>query len=385
MTRRLIFLVLLSVLTLQGCLGNKKKDARDAPLELTRIENDLRIQKQWSVKLGRGAEHLSLGLRPVSDGTRIFAASHSGIVSGIDIVAGHRDWTTDTDLALSAGPGYGNSLVVVGSADGDIVALEASNGVVQWTRSVGGEVLATPVIHGGLVIVKSGDGSVHAMDALDGAMRWTVETSVPRLTLRGSGQPAAVGDRVIVGFDNGQVVALSLRDGADLWRAPLALGRGRTELERMSDVDSNVVTFGEEVYVAGFQSRAALLSAASGQPAWISDLSSAGLDVGRAAMFSTSGNGTVSALDRATGTVVWEQKSLLHRGLTGPAVFGNAVVVGDFEGYLHWLSVDDGTLIARTKAGKASIVTAPMVVGNKLFVQDEAGLLHAFSMPAPRN
>lgn len=380
MTRQLLILAVLSLLALQGCSGNK--NARDLPTELTRIESSLRIQDLWTTRLGKDAEHLSLGLRPVSDGTRVFAAAHSGEVSGIDLVTGKSDWSTDTDLALSAGPGHGGNLVVVGSADGEIVGLDATTGRRLWQREVGSEVLATPVVHNGLVIIKSIDGSVHAMDGRDGAMRWTVETTVPGLTLRGSSQPAAVGDRVIVGFDNGQVVALGLRDGADLWRAPLALGRGRTELERMSDVDSNIVVFGEEVYVAGFQSRAALLSANSGNPAWITDLSSAGgLDLGRTAMFSTSGDGTVSALERATGTVVWEQKALLHRGVTGPVLFGDAVVVGDFEGYLHWLSAEDGSLIGRTRAGKTSIVTRPLVVGSRLYVQDEGGMLHAFSMP----
>ncbi|MDH3646743.1 MAG: outer membrane protein assembly factor BamB [Gammaproteobacteria bacterium] len=383
MNRKLILLVLLSAVTLQACLGGlKKKDPEEEPAELTKLEDGVTIKSAWSTKLGGGAEHLSLGLKPASDGNRIFAASHSGVVSGLDLVTGKRDWSHDTDLALTAGPGYGDGLIIVGSADGDVVAIDAVTGERRWSQVVSGELLAVPVIYSGVVIVRAVNGKIFALEARNGALRWTVEQSVPRLSLRGNGQPAAARDRVIVGFDNGRVVALSLRDGADLWQAPLASGRGRTELDRMTDIDSNVVIVGEEVYVAGFQSRAALLMLGDGQAAWAEQLSSAGgLAADWTALYATSGDGHVYALERASGKRLWEQSGLLRRGLTGPTPFGEAVVVGDFEGFLHWLSARDGSIIGRARAGSARIAAQPLAVGERLIVQDEAGILHAFTMP----
>ncbi|MDH3589541.1 MAG: outer membrane protein assembly factor BamB [Gammaproteobacteria bacterium] len=382
MNFRLMVFTLLSLVALQGCLGGNNKIADEQPIELERISGGLKIRSLWSSKLGGDAEHLALALAPSSDGTRVFAAAHEGRVSGFDIVTGKRDWEVNTKLKLTAGPGYGDGLVIVGSADGDVVALDAVNGTQLWTQSVAGELLAIPLIFGNTVILRTVNGQIFALDSNDGDLRWTAEQSVPRLSLRGVGQPAAGGDRVVVGFDNGRIVAFRLRDGAELWQAPLATSSGRTELERLSDVDSNVLVIGEEVYAAGFQSRGALLLLESGQAAWVQDLSSAGgLAADWTSLYTTTGDGSVYALKRETGAQVWQQNDLLRRGLTGPTPFGEAIVVGDFEGYLHWLAAGDGTIIGRARAGKAPIAAPPLAVGSRLFAQDEAGVLHAFALP----
>ncbi|MBT8137490.1 MAG: outer membrane protein assembly factor BamB [Gammaproteobacteria bacterium] len=383
MKLRLLVLALLALVALQGCLGgNRKKNPEEQPVELTAVSDGLQINRLWSAKLGGSAEHLALALAPASDGSRVYAASHGGTVSAFDIDTGNRQWSVDTKLALSAGPGYGDGMVVVGSADGDVLAFDTVTGGERWRQSVTGELLATPVVYGNVVILRSVNGVVYALDARDGKLRWNVAQSVPRLSLRGVGQPAAGGDRVIVGFDNGRVVAYRLRDGAELWQAPLATPSGRTELERLTDVDSNVLIVGEEVYVAGFQSRGALLQLTNGQAAWAEEMSSVGgLAADWNAVYSTGGDGSVFAVRRSNGLQVWQQDALLRRGITGPAVFGTSVVVGDFEGYLHWLRASDGAIIGRARAGKSPIAAPPLVAGERLFVQDEAGVLYAYAMP----
>ncbi|MBT8131062.1 MAG: outer membrane protein assembly factor BamB [Gammaproteobacteria bacterium] len=383
MRKKLIVPVLVTLFVLQACIGGgKRKDVEQEPVELTKIENGVQMNKIWSARLGGGAKNLRLGLRPASDGTRIFAASHSGDVAGFDLVSGNRDWAVKTDIPLTGGPGYGDGLVVVGSEDGDVVAIDAVTGAQRWSQQVAGEILAVPVIYSGVVIIRTVNGRVYALEALNGSQRWVVEQPVPRLSLRGISQPAVARDRVVVGFDNGRVAALSLRNGADLWQAPLSTGRGRTELERLSDIDSNVIITGEEVYVAGYQSRAALVFLGDGRAAWAEDLSSAGgLAVGGSFLFSTGGDGQVIALSRENGAQQWQQDGLMRRGVTGPVFFANTVVVGDFEGYLHLLSPTSGSLIGRARAGSAAIVSPPLAVGERLFVQDEAGTLVAFRSP----
>ncbi len=382
MIRPLLFPALLA-LALQGCLfGGNKKDPDSLPMELPRIESAVKVENLWKARVGGGSEYLRLGLRPSSDGSRVFAASYDGTVSGFAVASGQRDWSIDTRLKLTAGPGYGDGLVVVGSADGDVVAIDAANGEERWRQAVASELLAVPLVAANTVILRGVNGSLHALSAADGKARWSVEQQVPRLSLRGIGQPGISGDVVIAGFDNGRVVAYRLRDGAELWQAPLALRRGRTELERLSDIDSDIVVLGEEAYVAGFQSRAALLRAGDGQAAWVVDVSSAhGLGIDWTGIYATDGDSRVFSLSRSNGELRWEQAGLLRRGLTGPTAFGNSVVVGDFEGYLHWLSASDGTLTGRVRAGKARIVASPLAVGNRLFVQDEAGMLHTFALP----
>lgn len=382
MNRRALLALAFTAVLLHACALGGRRDKSEQPTELKAIDNGLKVSQLWSARVGADAEHLRLGLRPASDGTRVFAAARDGTVGGFDLVTGNRDWRVETGLPLSAGPGHGDGLIVVGGAEGEVAALEAVDGVRRWSVKVSGEILATPVIGRGLVIVRTVDGGVFALEANTGAERWRYEQSVPRLSLRGNGQPAIGADRVVVGFDNGRVVALRLADGAELWQAPLASGRGTTELERLADIDSNIVIIGEEVYAAGFQSRAALLTLMEGQPIWAEEVSSAGgIAVDWTGLYATGGDGVVQALARASGALQWRQDALLYRGVTGPEAFGEGVVVADYEGYLHWLATTDGRIFARARAGKARIVMAPLAVGSRLFVQDEAGTLYAFGQP----
>ncbi len=380
---RNLFLLLCALTLVQACVFGGRKDESREPVKLPVLQDPMQVRQLWSARVGREAEQLRLGLRPASDGTRVFAASHDGNLSGFDLVTGARDWRVETSLPLSAGPGYGQGLVVVASGEGDVIAVEAVDGVERWRTNVRGEMLAQPVIASGTVVVRTVNGKLIALDADSGKQRWAYEQTVPRLSLRGNASPAIAADRVVAGFDNGRLVAIRLADGVELWQAPLASQRGKTELERLADLDSDIVILGEEVYAAGFQSRAALVTLMDGQGVWTQDVSSAGgIAVDWTGVYVTAGNGVVQALDRARGTPVWLSEALLRRGVSGPEAFGEAIVVGDYEGYLHWLSTKDGRLTARTRAGKAAIVTPPLAVGERLLVQDEAGTLYAFALPA---
>lgn len=386
MTKRLLLAVLCAALLVQACSLGARRDKPEKPTELQPLQNAAKVSQLWSARIGGDSEHLRLGLRPASDGTRVFAAAHDGTVNGFDLITGNRDWRVDSKLPLSAGPGYGEGLIVVGGAEGQVAAYEAVDGVRRWSASVAGEVLATPVIGRGFVIVRTVNGRLIALDATTGQVRWRYEQSMPRLSLRGIGRPAIGADRVVAGFDNGRLVALRLSDGTELWQVPLASQRGTTELERLADIDSNVIISGEEVYTAGFQSRAVLLNLMDGRAAWAEDLSSAGgIAIDWTGLYATGGDGVVVALDRRTGAQQWRQEALKYRGVTGPEAFGNAVVVGDFEGFLHWLSIEDGAITSRARAGKTRIVMPPLAVGERLFVQDESGTLYAFGTPRERS
>jgi outer membrane protein assembly factor BamB len=371
-------------IALAGCAG-RDKDEGEKPTELTDIEQTIRVDRVWSAKLGGDAENLRLGLAPASDGPNIYAAAHDGRVACLDAGTGAERWRTALELPLSAGPGYGEELVAVGSTDGAVVALSAQDGTVRWQRDLNAEILARPLISGARVFVRTVDGHVRALDAGTGNDLWTVQREMPRLSLRGNSTPVLTGDRLIVAFDDGKVAALDVQTGDQDWESVITPQRGRTEIERLADVDADLRLVGNELYAVGYQSRAVRLTADTGQEIWSVDLSSyEGPGVDWVHVYMTDDKGEIVALDRASGAAVWRQSALRLRSVTGPTPYGQAIVVGDYEGYLHWLSVDDGSIIGRVRADGGAISNPPLIVGEILYAQTDGGILSAWSVAQPK-
>jgi outer membrane protein assembly factor BamB len=284
-----------------------------------------------------------------------------------------------TKLALSAGPEIGSGVVVAGSSDGDIIVLDAASGAERWRKSVNSEVLARPLIANDLVIVRTVDGHVEALALQDGATRWAVDEQVPRLTLRGNAPPVLAGDKIIAGFDSGKVLAIDVRKGEVLWDSIVNAPTGRTELERLADIDSPAKVVGDDVFVVGFQGRVAMLALDSGQIWWARDSSSyRGFTTDDGNLYLTNADSVVVAMKRSDGAVLWEQAGLRKRGLTAPALDGDALLVGDFEGYLHWLDKSTGDIIARAKTDGERITNAAVTDDGRAFVQTDSGKLLAF-------
>ncbi len=364
-----------ALLVLAACDNDKEVDP---PAELVDLTPKIEIQRVWTSSVA-GSEHLRLGLRPASDGAHLYVAGHDGDIRALDIGNGKDVWRTRTDLRLSGGPGVGGGYVVAGSSEGDVVALNAADGKELWRIRVGGEVLAPPAVSGSVVVVRTVDGRLHGLNAADGSDLWLNEQNVPRLTLRGTAPPVIVDEAVICGFDNGKVVAVNLSDGAVLWETPVAPSSGRTELERLVDIDSAVHIVGKDIFVVGFQGRAAMLALESGQIWWSRDVSSErGLAIGSDRVYIASATGDVLALGRRDGAPAWEQKVLHQRGLSGPALEGGTVVVADFEGHVHWLDANTGELLARMGTDGKRVSNAPVVVNGLVIVQTDSGMVRAF-------
>lgn len=371
------WLLLLAVLAFAaGC--SKEKDV-EPPAELVDFQETLKVDRVWKVGMGGGEEVLRLALSPAVEGTTVYLAGHDGEVAAVGLENGRQLWETRLKLGLSAGPGVGEGLVVVGTPEGDLVALDAAAGTERWRVRLNGEILARPAVGRGTVVVHTVDGTVHGLKAADGTPAWSYEQQVPRLSLRGSAPPVIDGDAVLCAFDNGRVSALGLAEGDLLWSATVSPPRGRTELERLVDIDSAVQVAGDDVFVVGYQGRVAMLARNSGQIWWARDLSSyRGLALDETSAFIATADSAVVSVSRRDGTEQWRQDAMRLRGLSGPAVDGEAVVVGDFEGYLHWLDRGTGQLLARTRAGSDRISNAPVAVNGFVLVQDDGGTVSAY-------
>jgi outer membrane protein assembly factor BamB len=360
------------------------KDEELEPLELVDIEQTLDVRKVWSEKLGKGTESLRIGLNPSGDGNRIYAASYDGNVSAFNPENGDRVWQTELELNLSAGPGVGEGIVVVAGYDGDLVALDADDGSEQWRINIVSETLAKPAIADSSVVVYSIDGRLRVYSALDGRELWSLARDVPALTQRGSSSPIITGNTVIAGSDNGRLLAVDLDDGIIEWEAVLTPVSGRSDLDRLADIDGDMAIVGQDIYAVGYNGRLASLAAESGQLLWTREISSpSGVAVDWNNVYTVGDGGEVLALLRRSGDDVWRQESLLRREPTRPVAFNTAVVVGDFEGYVHFFNNFDGRPIARERVGQGMISGAPVVMGDKLFVQSEDGELATFMVRMP--
>jgi outer membrane protein assembly factor BamB len=374
----LLAAVLIGSLALVACSDKSKKV--DQPVDLTDIKSPtVRVQKVWGASVGGGGKKLRLGLGLATADGRVFAAGRDGDVAAFDLKTGRQAWRTKTELALAGATGVGGDLVVVGSADGQVVALAADNGAQRWKADVKGEVLSAPAVSENAVVVRTVDGKLHALGIADGKEIWSAEQQIPRLTLRGAAAPVIARDIALSGFDNGRVLAVSLADGGTVWDSPVSPPRGRTELERLNDIDAAVKVVGDDVFVVGFQGRAAMLAIDSGQVWWTRDISSyRGVDVDDEQMYISGSKGELIALKRRTGVEVWRDESLKFRSLSAPAVVGDYVVVADLDGYVHWFDRATGAPAGRAKTGGDRVTNAPLAVDGLLYVITDKGDLSAF-------
>jgi outer membrane protein assembly factor BamB len=350
----------------------------EPPAPLVEFQPTVEVRTLWERDIGAGSDDQAIALRPAVQRDRLAVADTRGRVQMLDARTGSPVWEVDLRLPLSAGPTLGEGLAIVGSGAGEILALEAETGALRWRTRVSSEVLSPPAIGRGVVAVRTGDGRLFGLDATSGRRLWVFERSVPVLSLRGTGAPVIAGDLVVAGFDGGRLVAASLLEGRAAWEVRLGEARGRSDLDRVSDVDASPLVVGEAVYAVASRGFVAAIELASGRPFWQREAAStAGLAADGRALYVVDDQGHVSALDRFSGRGAWQQTKLRARGLTAPALVGRYVVVGDREGYLHWLRREDGELAARQRVDKAGFYRTLEADGGVLYVYGRSGVLAA--------
>lgn len=368
---------LLSIVLVAACSKDK---VIDEPAKLTVFTPTLQIKRVWD---GTVDDKHSADLRlgggvSVADG-RLYAAGHHGDVVAYDLQTGKVIWHKKLKAPLSGGTAALGDLMVVGSSAGSVYALSTADGQLRWTASVKGEVLSAAAISEKLIAVRTGDGKLRALDPADGHELWQQEQQVPKLSLRGTASPVISGDVVLCGFDNGKVMAMNASDGSVQWEVTVTPPHGRTELERLSDIDSSVIVSGQNVYAVGFQGKVAMLALDTGQVWWSHEASSArGMSLDGDTLYVSTSDGEILALQVRNGAELWRQNALLYRRLSGTAVMEEGVVLADFDGYVHWLDKSNGAIIGRVRSGKVRVSTRPVVSGNLVAIINDRGQISVY-------
>lgn len=361
MNRIYIFCIFISFLFLTACAG-LGEDNSPMPAPLTAYPFQLQPVLLWSLATGRGMGDDYLRLRPFIQENQIFVASKSGLVTALELAHGHKLWQKNIKQIITSGPTVQEGIAVIVTREPEAIALAADSGKVLWRSKLPNQVLAPPAIGKEHVIFKTVDGQVLALALQTGELLWSYEHGSPMLILRPSSAPQIKDNKVVVGFSDGKLAVLNLRNGSLLWERNIAFPQGVTAADQLIDIAADPILSCDVVYVVTYQGQLAAVSLSSGRVLWQRNFSSySGLTVG-SSLFITDAEGRVSSINRSTGELLWQQRALLHRGLTAPALYGNSLIIGDKEGYIHWLAQSDGRLLARDLVhDNASIIANPVV------------------------
>jgi outer membrane protein assembly factor BamB len=350
----------------------------EPPAELVDFEPVARIEELWSIDSGKGPDRMFLRLAPALERDVLYVTDARGRVQALAADSGKPLWERRLNLGVTSGVGVGDGLVLVGTGKGMVVALDKNTGNEQWRAQATSEILAPPAAESGVTVAQSDDGKITGFASATGKRLWVFERSEPALSLRGTASPTMVGDAVLTGFGSGKLAAIGLRDGRALWEIPVAQPQGRSEIERLVDVDVPVLLAGRTLLSAAYQGKIVAVSLENGRLLWsrdISTYSALGADGGN--VYVSDDRGQVYALDMRSGATVWKQDKLHGRRPGAPALVGPAVAVGDFEGYVHWLSREDGRFLARERVARDPILVAPLADGATVYVLAQNGVLSA--------
>lgn len=362
----------MTVLAMAAC--SSSKDERRVPVPLTQFKPVLNVQQVWKASVGKAGRYL---FSPVAVGDAVFAAGSNGSVVKIDAQTGKEVWGTKVKGDLSAGVGSDGNFTAVGGLKGQVYVLDAS-GKLLWQATAPGEIISPPLVGNGLVIVRTVDGQIVAFNVQTGEQKWTYRNRAVPLNLRVSAGMTFAGDQaVLAGFPGGAFAAINLQTGDAFWETPVSYPKGVTEVERINDVSGPPTLVGATTCAVTFQGQLGCFDANSGRAMWAKPFSSvSGIAQNEEAVVGADDWSVVRAFSVSMGTQSWSTDKLKNRDLSVPMVLGHAVVMGDFQGYVHFLSLDDGSFVARVKTDGSAITAAPVLAGNTLVVQTKDGGLY---------
>jgi outer membrane protein assembly factor BamB len=353
-------------------------EPKDPPMELADFKPVAAAKVLWHVSVGKSK---SFEFTPALDGSALFAASADGEIVRLEPASGKQVWRINAGGRLSGGVGAGENLVLVGTPEGMVLAFN-QNGKALWKSKVSSEVLSAPKVSGGVVVVRTGDSRIFGLGAADGKRKWVYERSNPALSLRSAAGVLLDGGAAYAGFAGGKLVALKVDDGRVLWEATVAQAKGTTEIERIADITSQPVVDGRMVYAVAFQGRVAAVDRTNGRVQWTRDISSyTGAGAEDTRVYVSHSSGAVYALDYNSGKSYWRQGGLLNRLLSAPLPIGDYVAVGDVEGYVHFLTREDGAFAARIHTEDSPVMAQMVDMGNSsLLAQTRDGGLYAIAL-----
>ncbi|WP_237386049.1 outer membrane protein assembly factor BamB [Xenorhabdus sp. Sc-CR9] len=386
--RKTLLVGLVASVLLAGC-SSEQDTVEMSPLP--KIENQFNPRVVWDKSVGNGIGHYYSRLSPAWQGSTVYVADRDGVVKALDIDSGKELWATNLSektgflssnlpALLSGGLTVFDDRLYVGTEKAKVIALDTENGKVEWESTVAGEALSRPVVESGLVLIHTGNGMLQALKETDGSIVWSVNMDTPPLSVRGESAPAVAYGAAVVGGDNGRISAVLLSQGELIWQQRISQVTGSTEIDRLNDVDMTPVISDNVIYAIAYNGNLVAMDMRSGQIIWKRDLGSVNdMVVTDDNIFIVDQDDRILSLRKSDGVTLWAQSDLLHRHLTAPEMYNGYLVVGDSEGYLHWLNMADGKFVAQHKVDGSGLLSRPVVASDKLMVQAKDGTVYLYT------
>ncbi|MBE8595947.1 outer membrane protein assembly factor BamB [Xenorhabdus sp. BG5] len=386
--RKTLLVGLVASVLLAGC-SSEQDTVTMSPLP--KVENQFKPRIVWDKSVGSGTGEYYSHLSPTWQGSTAYVADRHGVVKAFDIDSGKEIWATDLSekagllssrlpALLSGGLTVSGDRLYVGTEKAKVIALDATNGKVEWESTVAGEALSRPVVSDGFVLIHTGNGMLQALNETDGSIAWSVNMDTPSLSVRGESAPAVAYGAAIVGGDNGRISAVLLSEGQLIWQQRISQVTGSTEIDRLNDVDMTPVISDNVIYAIAYNGNLVAMDMRSGQIIWKRDLGSVhDMVVTDSNIFIVDQDDRILSLRKSDGVTLWSQNDLLHRNLTAPEMYNGYLVVGDVEGYLHWLNMADGKFVAQNKVDSSGLLSRPVVASDKLMLQAKDGTVYLYT------
>jgi outer membrane protein assembly factor BamB len=380
-TQKLVGIGMLAVMagcsTLSSLNPFASKPKGNQPAPLVELKGSMAVRTAWKLDMGKADNY---AFTPAIVGNTLVLAGAGGSLARVEAASGALLWRIEAGTGLTAGVGSDGKLIAVGATKGQILTFDM-NGKALWTAQASSEVLSSPIVAEGVVVVRSIDNRIVAFDVATGKQKWVVQRVAPPLTLRGAPGMIVVGKEVVIAQPGGKLLSLNLATGAPRWEVAVGQARGATELERITDIGGAPALFDSDVCAASYQGRVGCFDVATGAPRWTKELSShVGVSVDQRFLFAVDDKGAVSAFAREGGASVWKNDKLGFRSLSTPVSYGRAVAVGDYQGYIHFLSRENGAFLARAATDGSAITSQPLVVGSNLIFQTQSGTVTAIAV-----
>lgn len=380
-THKLVGVSVLALMTGCSTLSSlnpfASKPKTNLPAPLVELKGSMAVRTAWKLDIGKAGDYV---FTPALVGATLVAAGADGAILRVDAASGRQLWRINAGSGLSAGVGSDGNLLVVGGVKGAVLAFDM-DGKPLWTSQASSEVLSAPAVGQGMVVVRSIDNRIVGLDAKTGEKKWTVQRVSPPLTLRNAPGMTIVGKDVVIALPGGKLLSLVLATGAPRWEVAVGEARGATELERVTDIGGTPVVFDKDVCAVSYQGRVGCFDLATGASRWTKEFSSdVGVSVDQRFLFAVDEKGAVAAFDRSTGASAWRNDKLSYRQLSTPVSYGRAVAVGDYQGFIHFLSREDGAFLARAATDGSPIKSVPLVAGSNLIFQTQSGTVTAIAV-----